>query len=80
MKVCVFGSGYVGLTQAACLAESGHSVYCVDIDVQRIEHLNLPNAPTAWRVSKKPGAIHSAHLTCPEVMDTSRLHNSLPTH
>lgn len=45
MKVCVFGSGYVGLTQAACLAESGHSVYCVDIDVQRIEHLKQGVVP-----------------------------------
>lgn len=45
MKVCVFGSGYVGLTQAACLAECGHSVYCVDIDVQRIEHLQRGVVP-----------------------------------
>lgn len=45
MKVCVFGSGYVGLTQAACLAESGHNVYCVDIDVQRIEHLQQGVVP-----------------------------------
>ncbi|WP_341304672.1 UDP-glucose/GDP-mannose dehydrogenase family protein [Pseudomonas sp. TMP25] len=45
MKVCVFGSGYVGLTQAACLAESGHNVYCVDIDVQRIEHLQQGLVP-----------------------------------
>jgi UDPglucose 6-dehydrogenase len=36
MKVSIFGSGYVGLTQAVCLAEVGHHVCCVDIDEQRI--------------------------------------------
>jgi UDPglucose 6-dehydrogenase len=45
MKVSIFGSGYVGLTQAACLAESGHSVHCVDIDAQRVEHLQQGVAP-----------------------------------
>jgi UDPglucose 6-dehydrogenase len=45
MNICVFGSGYVGLTQAACLADAGHSVYCVDIDVQRVEHLQRGVVP-----------------------------------
>lgn len=40
MKVTVFGTGYVGLTQAVCLAEVGHSVCCIDVDAQRIESLN----------------------------------------
>jgi len=39
MKVTVFGSGYVGLVQAAVFAEAGHDVVCVDIDVDRIESL-----------------------------------------
>jgi len=30
MKVTVFGIGYVGLVQAAVLAEVGHDVVCVD--------------------------------------------------
>ncbi|CAM3863657.1 UDP-glucose dehydrogenase family protein [Rheinheimera salexigens] len=40
MKVTVFGSGYVGLVQAAVLAEVGHHVICVDVNEQRVEDLN----------------------------------------
>ncbi|MHA6643009.1 UDP-glucose dehydrogenase family protein [Mesorhizobium sp. A623] len=39
MKVTIFGSGYVGLVSGACLADVGHSVICVDVDVQRVETL-----------------------------------------
>jgi len=38
-KVTVFGIGYVGLVQAAVLADAGHDVYCVDIDEERVENL-----------------------------------------
>ena len=34
MKVTVFGTGYVGLTQAVCLAQVGHSVLCMDVDAE----------------------------------------------
>jgi UDPglucose 6-dehydrogenase len=40
MKVTIFGSGYVGLVSAACLAEAGNHVVCVDIDDTRVERLN----------------------------------------
>lgn len=39
MKITVFGTGYVGLVQAAVFAESGHEVVCVDIDLQKIAKL-----------------------------------------
>lgn len=39
MKVTVFGIGYVGLVQAAVLAEVGHEVYCVDVNEQRVTDL-----------------------------------------
>ncbi|MGI2030028.1 UDP-glucose dehydrogenase family protein [Endozoicomonas acroporae] len=39
MKVTVFGIGYVGLVQAAVLAEVGHEVVCVDVDQQKVDNL-----------------------------------------
>ncbi|MEX0623723.1 MAG: nucleotide sugar dehydrogenase, partial [Saccharospirillum sp.] len=39
MKITVFGIGYVGLVQGTCLAEAGHEVVCVDVDVNRVENL-----------------------------------------
>ena len=39
MKVTVFGIGYVGLVQAAVLAEVGHDVMCIDVDAQKVENL-----------------------------------------
>ena len=40
MKLTVFGIGYVGLVQAAVLAEVGHDVVCVDVDAAKVERLN----------------------------------------
>ncbi|GAA3715424.1 UDP-glucose/GDP-mannose dehydrogenase family protein [Oceanisphaera sediminis] len=39
MKITVFGSGYVGLVAAACLADVGHQVICMDVDAERITAL-----------------------------------------
>lgn len=39
MKVSIFGIGYVGLVQAAVLADADHDVVCIDIDEGKIENL-----------------------------------------
>ncbi len=39
MKVTIFGSGYVGLVQAAVLADVGNDVLCVDIDENKVANL-----------------------------------------
>ena len=39
MKVCVVGIGYVGLVTAACLADGGNHVVCVDKDRRKIDGL-----------------------------------------
>ncbi|MFA4956874.1 MAG: UDP-glucose/GDP-mannose dehydrogenase family protein [Candidatus Methanoperedens sp.] len=40
MKISVIGTGYVGTVSAACFAELGHEVICVDIDPSKIDMLN----------------------------------------
>lgn len=45
MKVCVIGTGYVGLTTGIMLAELGHQVTCVDIDKEKIALLQQGKVP-----------------------------------
>jgi UDPglucose 6-dehydrogenase len=45
MHVSVIGSGYVGTTLAACLADLGHDVVAVDIDEDIVARLNEGEAP-----------------------------------
>ena len=45
MHASVVGSGYVGTTVAACLADLGHDVTAVDIDEEIVERLNAGEPP-----------------------------------
>ena len=45
MKVCVVGTGYVGLVAGTCFAESGNDVVCVDIDESKIARLRDGRVP-----------------------------------
>ncbi len=39
MNICIVGTGYVGLVTAACFAEMGNDVCCIDIDSAIIDRL-----------------------------------------
>jgi UDPglucose 6-dehydrogenase len=51
IAIAVVGSGYVGLVAAACFAEIGHTVVCVDNDEKKVEMLRAGGVP-----------IHEEHL------------------
>ena len=40
MKLCMIGTGYVGLVSGTCFADFGNQVYCVDKDKSKIDKLN----------------------------------------
>ena len=45
MKICMIGTGYVGLVSGTCFADIGHQVYCVDKDESKINKLNSGISP-----------------------------------
>ena len=45
MRLTVFGTGYLGLTHAVCMAELGHEVLGVDIDAAKVEMLCAGHVP-----------------------------------
>ena len=45
MRICIIGTGYVGLVSGACLADVGNIVWCVDRDKTKIECLNRNEIP-----------------------------------
>ena len=45
MKLCMIGTGYVGLVSGVCFSDVGNIVYCVDKNKKKIEELNKGNVP-----------------------------------
>ena len=40
MKLCMIGTGHVGLVSGTCFADIGNQVICVDKDIKKINKLN----------------------------------------
>ena len=45
MKICMIGTGYVGLVSGTCFSDLGNTVICVDNDATKIAKLNLGISP-----------------------------------
>ncbi|MBM3875333.1 MAG: UDP-glucose/GDP-mannose dehydrogenase family protein [Verrucomicrobia bacterium] len=45
MKLCIIGTGYVGLVTGTCFAEVGHTVTCVDNDANKVRTLQAGGIP-----------------------------------
>ncbi len=45
MRLCVVGTGYVGLVAGTCFADAGNHVSCVDKDAGKIERLKAGEVP-----------------------------------
>ena len=45
MRVCIIGTGYVGLVTGACLAHIGHEVICIDNNQQKVELMQSGKSP-----------------------------------
>ena len=45
MKLCMIGTGYVGLVSGTCFADIGNQVYCVDKNASKINKLNSGISP-----------------------------------
>jgi UDPglucose 6-dehydrogenase len=55
MKIVVTGTGFVGLTHAAVMSESGHEVYAYDIDETKIAAFNSGNRREIESYVNEPG-------------------------
>lgn len=45
MKIAVVGAGYVGLVTGVVLADLGNEVFCVDIDIAKVDAINKGQSP-----------------------------------
>jgi UDPglucose 6-dehydrogenase len=45
MRICVLGTGYVGLVAGACFSDSGNHVVCADVDSRKVEKLLAGQIP-----------------------------------
>ena len=45
MKLCMIGTGYVGLVSGVCFSDLGNDVICVDKDIDKIQLLQNGKVP-----------------------------------
>jgi UDPglucose 6-dehydrogenase len=73
-KIAVFGLGYVGLTTAACLAESGHRVVGYDLQQAKVDLLRSGQMPF---VEPELGPIVSRHIATEQLTFSTSIKETL---
>ena len=84
MRISVIGSGYVGTTVAACLADAGHEVVNIDIDESIVDSINEGVAPIHEQgldelIAEHGGNLLQATTEYDAVIDTELTFVCLPT-
>ncbi|MGB9954482.1 UDP-glucose 6-dehydrogenase AglM [Haloarcula marismortui] len=84
MNVSIVGSGYVGTTVAACLADLGHEVVTIDIDEDIVDAVNDGESPIHEPgldelVAEHGGGRLRASTDYAEILDTELTMLALPT-
>jgi len=72
VRICVIGSGYVGLVTGSCLANLGHGIIFVDRDGEKIARLKTGEIPICEPgltdlvdFARCAGPVSYTHLTLP---------------
>ena len=65
MKICMIGTGYVGLVSGACFADLGNTVWCVDKNEEKIEMLNINKIPIFEPGEYQPPEVEEEGETLP---------------
>ena len=67
MKICIIGSGYVGLVSGTCFSELGNNVICVDNENQLAERLEKTTKNNARSLKNMCKGIRSRAFAWEEV-------------
>ncbi len=86
MKIAIIGTGYVGLVQGACFADTGNDVLCMDIDERRIASLQRgvlpifePGLEELVRLNTREGRLRFTTSLQTAVVESELIFLCLPT-
>ncbi len=86
MKITVVGTGYVGLVSGTCFAETGNTVYCVDIDERKVTKLAAgeitiyePGLEKLFQRNLKEERLHFTTNLAEGIKDAQIIFLALPT-
>lgn len=86
MKVAVIGAGHVGLITGACLADVGHCVCCVDVDVDKVRQLQSgqlpffePGLEALYERNRQAGRLQFTSVLEEGIQDAEVIFLALPT-